>query len=444
MKMDSLLRVGFGCADITPEKYSSLAGFGNDAYRICDNILDRPMVTCIAISDENDQTVLLFTADTLYTHEKQAEMARASITDATGIPGERILIAATHTHAGPSVFAAAKTVQEYYPHYVKQLTKAALEALGDRKEAQVFAGQKTVKNMTFVRHYLMNDGSYAGAGFGSFKSGVKAHADVADEQMQLIRFKREGASDIVLVNWQSHATITSASTRTDMSSDYVGTMRNHLEGLSGCKVAFFQGACGNLVPSSRISEEMIVEHDHILYGRKLAEFAFEGLMDLRPVKTGEIRSLQMIYRAAVDHSDDPLVPAAKTVWENYYKIEDLKERAKLVQENGFNSVHHAMQILNRANAGDAIDMELNVLCAGDISFATAPYEMFCSNGKYIKENTPFEITIVVGYCNGFNSYIPDKNAFGYDCYEVNARRFPVGAAEDIAETHVKLLKELKG
>jgi hypothetical protein len=88
-------------------------------------------------------------------------------------------------------------------------------------------------------------------------------------------------------------------------------------------------------------------------------------------------------------------------------------------------------------------MELNVLCAGDIAFATAPFEMFNSNGRYIKENSPFKMTFVLAYCNGFNSYLPDEKAFNYDCYEVNARRFPKGSAEEVAQTNVAMLKQLK-
>ena len=53
------------------------------------------------------------------------------------------------------------------------------------------------------------------------------------------------------------------------------------------------------------------------------------------------------------------------------------------------------------------------------------------------------MTFVLGYCNGAYSYIADEKAFGYDCYEVNTRRFPKGTAEAIAEAHVQLLQKLK-
>lgn len=442
--MNKYIKVGFSRVDITPEEYVSLGGFGNEPTRICTNVIDRIFGTCIAISDEQGQSFLLFSTDLINVYVRIVAMAREAISAATGIPGERIMIAATHTHAGPGVARGdIPAIGRYYSHFAKQLTKAAVDALADQHDATIAIGQRIVESMTFVRHYLMNDGSYAGANFGNLKSGFKGHTDTSDDQMQLIRFQRQGARDIILLNWQSHATITSAGIRTDMSADYIGTMRDHIEGMTGCHFIFFQGAAGNLVPSSRIPEEMIVAHDHILYGRKLAEFVLEGITDLRNVNSGPIHTKQLMYSAAVDHSDDSLVPSAQAVLDQFYTFEDPATARKFVKDNGFNSIAHVKGILSRANGGDHMEVELNALSVGDISFVTAPYEMFCSNGKYIKEHTPFEITFIMGYCNNSFSYIPDEKAFGYNCYEVNVRRFGIGTAEDIAQTHVRMLEELR-
>lgn len=440
--MEHILKVGFGRTDITPEQYYGLAGFGTDGRRICDNILDRPMATCVALSDGEGQTFLLFSSDTLYVSELQTALVREAITAATDIPGDHVLIVGTHTHAGPSVYPGQQNIEEYYPRYTRQLTKAAKEALADLGEAEIYIGQKQVRNMTFVRHYILDDGTFIGMGFG-YNDRQKFHTDISDDQLQLIRFVRKDARDIVMVNWQCHATITSGDMRTDMSADYVAAFRDHFEGLSGCKVAFYQGAAGNLVPTSRIKEENIVESDHIQYGRKLAEFAVEALSDTRSVKGGALCARQFCYKAAVDRSDAHLAPLASKVYDAYYATEDGAERRQLLKANGFNSVYHAMHIRNRANLPETIDLELNVLAAGDISFASVPFEMFASNGQYIKQNTPYAMTFILGYCNGFNSYIPDEKAFRYDCYEVNARRFPRGAAEEIAQLHVDMLHDLR-
>lgn len=443
--MHKSICAGFGRADITPEQYGPMSGFGTDERRICNQVMDRIQGTCIAISDAGDNTFLLCTADLLNAKaETVVAAAREAITAATGIPDGRIMVAVTHTHSGPATYSREVAFTDAYLDYFgKQLAKAAQDALADRREAEIFIGQRTVRNMTFVRHYLMNDGTYGGSCFGSFKSGAKAHLADADEQLQLIRFQRVGAADIVLLNWQSHSTFIGHPEGTVMSADYAGPLRNHVEGMTGCHFAFFQGACGNLVPHSRIEEENIVENDHIAYGRHLAEEVLEGLKELRPVSGGSVRTVKHMYRAEVDHSDDSKVPDAQYVQAHFYQLQDPKERLALRKKYGFNSIYHANQVINRSRLPASIEMELDALCAGDISFVTLPFEPFCSNGVFIKENSPFEMTFILGYCNGSNSYIADEAAFGYDCYEVNSRRFYQGTAEDIAQTHVKLLKKLK-
>lgn len=440
--MANYIKAGFARADISPEEYYGLAGFGTDGHRVCNNILDRPMVTCVAITDEKDNTYLLFSSDTLYVSERMTELVRQSISAATGIPGEHVLLVATHTHAGPSIHPGEQNVQNYYPHYVRQATKAAQEALEDQTEAELYVGRKSVKGMNFVRHYVLDDGTFIGMGFG-YPGRTRFHTDISDEQLQMIRFARKDARDILMVNWQCHATITSGDVRPDMSADFIAPFRDHLEGLSGCKVAYFQGAAGNLVPSSRIKEENIIKHDHIVYGRALAEEAFALLSQLESAQAGSFSSKQICHKAAIDHSDDPFEEEADITYKKFYELQDEAERRALIKESRFNSVYHAMHVRSRARLPETMDMEINAIGGGDIAFVSAPYEMFNSNGRFVKDNSPYKMTFVLAYCNGFNSYLPDEKAFNYDCYEVNARRFPKGAAEEIANMHVAMLNELK-
>ena len=439
----SSLKAGFGRADMTPPKYHALAGFGNDARRVCTNILDRPMLTCVALADDAGGLWLIYSSDTLYVHENMVAMVRQAVQEKLDVPADNVLMVATHTHAGPSVYPGEMNETGFYPTFLEAALKSAGDALGDLREAQPVVGSKQVPNMTFVRHYVLDDGTFIGMGSG-YPGRKRFHTDISDDQLQLIRFQRQDARDILLVNWQSHATPTSGAERTDMSADYVGALRNHLEGLSGCKVIFLQGAAGNLVPSSRIPEEMIVPlGDYIAYGRKLAEEANSLLEQLEPVSGGQLFGRQFCHKAKVDHSDDPLAQLAGEVYDKYYELTDPEERKQLIKESPFNSVYHAMHVRGRAQMPETLDMELNALCAGDIAFATAPYEMFNSNGRFVKENSPFKMTFMLAYCNGFNSYLPDEKAFDYDCYEVNARRFPKGSAEEVACINVDMLKELK-
>ena len=438
-----IFKTGFGRADITPPKYHGLAGFGGDFRRVCNNVIDRPMLTCVALADDSGNKSLIYSSDTLYVHEKMVELVREAVGEKLGVPADNVLMVATHTHAGPSVFAGEDNMVNFYPTYVKAAVQAAQDALEDLAESQISVGSKLIPNMAFVRHYVLDDGTFIGMGFG-YAGRTRFHTDSPDDQLQLIRFSREGTRDILLVNFQCHATSPSGENQKDMCTAFVGPLRNHLEGLSGCKVIFLQGAAGNLVPSSRIEEENIIPvGDYVAHGRRIAEEAFSLLPELQPVASGKLISKQKTYDLKVDHSDDPRGELAAKVYDEYYKLTDPTERRQLIKDNGFNSVYHAMHVRKRANMPESCDMELNALCAGDIAFATVPYEMFNSNGRFVKENSPFKMTFMLAYCNGFHSYLPDDNAFNYDCYEVNARCYGRGSAEEVANENLKLLRAIK-
>lgn len=450
--MSYTIKAGFSRYDITPEEYTRLAGFGNDNERWCTEILDPIEGTCVAIEDADGQRLLMFTLDLVYGYKETiGDPLREAIYKATGIPGDHITISATHTHSGPSAggFGNEKTVN-FLSRTVKLMTKAALEALEDLSEAEIFAGSKADKTMTYDRHYITNDGNGFGTGYGSSKSGFKCHLDEdADQQLQLIRFKRKEGRDIVLVNWQSHVTMVGRfATDTKMSADYVGAMRRHFEGLTGCRMAFYQGAAGNLGPVSRIpGKHEYADTDYITYGRLLAEHAVSILDQLQPMQAGPIRIKALKYRPRIDHCDDALAPAAEEGLKLFWAAKDMEIRARydiLAQRGIKGGPLHANAILARYRAGEYVEMDLYAIGIGDIAFATVPFEAFSSTGKAIKAGSPFPMTFVLGYCNDCFGYLADEPLFQYEgAYEVESRRFVKGTAEELARTHVAMLKDIR-
>ena len=451
------LFVGYSRVDITPEQYTNLGGTGQDAKRMCDKVLERIYATCVAISDAQGNTILYCPVDLIHARRWFSDPVREAISQATGVPVGNIMINASHNHSGPSTSSPhLETVQIWGKYLSKQLIKCALEAMADRKEAQILAGQRQVPGMTFVRHYHMNDGTVAGPNSGSFASGAKAHITEADDQLQVIRFQRKDARDVVLVNWQCHATTGSGMDTFALQGDYIYSLRNHVEGLTGTHFAFFQGAAGNLVPNTKLpeeatyvmkdGEEIAVGKDTKLYGRAMAEHVVACLQEnMVPLSGGPVGAVNRMYVGAVDHSDDHLAQQAEDALERFrqYPLSEKKEANRMMRESGFNSFLHAMGIARRAKLEDTLSMELWALRAGDIGFISAPYEMFCSSGKYIKEHSPFKMTFVVSCSNDSYDYMADDTTFQYDVYEVNTRRYGRGTAEQLAQNFVEMLTQLQ-
>jgi hypothetical protein len=64
-------------------------------------------------------------------------------------------------------------------------------------------------------------------------------------------------------------------------------------------------------------------------------------------------------------------------------------------------------------------------------------------GLAIKQASPFKTTLVIELCNDDPAYIPTKKAFAEGSYETVNSRVQSGSGEMMAETAIKLLKELK-
>ena len=288
------------------------------------------------------------------------------------------------------------------------MTQAAKEALKDAAPARMLMGTTDTENMNFVRHYITSANTYMGDNFGDRVNPVVAHTAPADTQIQLVRFVRSDKADVILMNWQAHGKMSSTINsefgrihRRHLSADFIGYTRDALEKETGALVIYFSGAAGNLNADSRIEAEMPTK-DPAEFGAQLAQAALKGLENMQPISGGAVRCSQRIVSADIDHSDDDKLEIATEVWSAW--AQDQEKSRALAAQHGFNSPYAARDVITRFNAGKNMTMELNTVTAGCLAFAAAPYEMFCDNGKFIKDNASFPMTVILSCCNGYYSH----------------------------------------
>ena len=94
--------LGYARVNITPMMYSvPLAGYGNTQNRMSNGMLSYLYSTCIAITDTEGDTVLLFQNDLEGTYAEVIDPIRTAISDKVGVPVENVIVSATHTHSAP-------------------------------------------------------------------------------------------------------------------------------------------------------------------------------------------------------------------------------------------------------------------------------------------------------------------------------------------------------
>jgi len=113
-KEPAAFQVGFGRVNINGSGALPLAGYGDANDRMSQGMLDYISTTCIAITDEKGETVLLYTSDHIGTNTAWIEDLRVAITEITGVPAERIMLSATHSHSAPDVREVITFNHPYY------------------------------------------------------------------------------------------------------------------------------------------------------------------------------------------------------------------------------------------------------------------------------------------------------------------------------------------
>ena len=274
----------------------------------------------------------------------------------------------------------------------EQLVAGAKEALKDLSAATIQAGSVNTKNLTFVRRYLLSDGTYDST--GSTKGTEVAHEGIADEQLQMVRFVRQDKKDILLANWQTHPGNAASQEKKDISADFVGAFRKRVEKKEkDILCAFFQGAAGDLNPGSRLPSESRATN-YQATGQILADDVRDALSSLQPVDTGAVKISHGTYEATLKGTGTKKLP-------------------------------------------------LSAVSIGKIAFVNCPFEMFSSNGVALKTQSPFDMTFVCTNSGGNYGYIPSAEAFPHGAFEVEKCQFVSGTAEGLVNKCLELLNNIK-
>ena len=444
--------VGYGRADITPLTSVPLAGYGNSTQRMSETILDLQYATCLAIADEQENTVLLISIDQQRASDVTVKAVRPLISAETGIPEDHIMFCATHTHSGPDLTVVSnEAIQAYIPYLNEQLCQAARDAVADLKPATMEAGSIETEAMNFTRHYSYIDENgqmqYFGDSFGTpTYNDTTKHITEVDPTMYLVRFTQDDGNEIVLVNWRAHPSSTgwgNGGPLRNVSSDYIGSFRDAMEQQTGCRFVYFNGACGNVNSSSRITSENRVSSNNER-GSVLADYAIECLNNnMEPVETGLVCTKQKVLDMEIDHDYDSMVTQAKMVSLVFSQTGSNAEAIEAGKPYGIRSPYHANAIMSRAGKEATADVEINAIVIGDsLSIVTTPNEYFDRLGVQVEEGSPYKYTLFFGYANSYRGYIPDTYGFEYTSYETDVCWFYSGCGETIRDTMLELLDQL--
>ena len=435
-------QVGYGVVDITPEGSVNMAGHGDHDTRFSSGFLLPLYARATAIIDENGDKLLLIVADTSFAYPVVAKEVLKDIEAKLGIPQDHVVISGTHTHDSVAPYSSTSPdTAKFNEKYIAGCLKAAKMALEDCKPAEMYVGGVETENMTFVRRYYTDLGEQAGDGIYNVQGKVIGYETEADNELQLLKFIREGGKDILIANFQGHPQIDGKLAQ--ISPDAPGFFCAEVEQLLDVHCMYWNGAAGNLKHISRIEEDNRASSCKE-WAKIMGKYVQDNYDSLPKAETGAIKVSSTNYVGKSNYSENHLLVEAQEVMGNFKNGMSIDDCNELSWKLGLNSFYHARNIVSHASLEETYEMTVSAFSFGDVAGVVVPYEMFDTNGMQIKDQSPFTKTFIVGYSYpSYEGYVPASDIWDNGGYEVESSRLAPGAAEELVAEYLGLLNGMK-
>lgn len=348
--------------------------------------------------------------DTLVVTAGFTEQVRAALAE-DGVVPDNVLIGASHTHAGPDVFA----YWEGDPETTRAVTlrgaiEAAHRALAALEEAQVFSGTAMLGDVSINRR--------------------DERLGPIDPSVNVIAARSSATGGLLgmLVNFACHP-ITLDYSNTRFSADYVWGMRETVRAVHpGAEVAFLNGAAGNINPAGFPYTERA--NIYIPQTKENYPVYWGGFED-------SMRTGRMLGTAAIQ-------AAGRAVPLDITSIDARRAEVELPLKRGeaLDAFLEFMSFLppyrDHLRSLDALPSEVQRIRLGDLTIAAMPGEPFVELGLELKAEGPEDL-IVVGYANDDVRYVLTDDSYDGSQYETVGTPLDQGAAPTLVRAVQNIL-----
>ncbi len=434
---DEGLLAGFASVDITPQvKLGYMPGqFGHEFnYGLHENEL---FASAVALTG-GDTSVIMISMDVLSFKAEYGNEMRRRISEATGVPAENILIAATHTHTGPALeyqLWLTDPDPEMAANTADKAVEAGIAAWNNREEAALGIKSGYNGDYNFCRVWYMKDGTVR---MNPGTSGVDRPISAVDHSVNVIRVDdKNGGIKGFIINYANH--LDNISPKNRYSADYVEYLREALweEYGEDVFVLFFNGAAGDVNRNdySGNTERSSVEE----IGRGIAETVIKTNRHIVTKEDVEIKSLSETHKTV----------RRKETQEMYEWAAAIMERVNKGYSVGSMDLAFASEYIEPEdpNLPDTVDMELHTIVIGDYAIVGVPGEVFSEIGLRIKAASPYKSTMVFELANGTHGYLTPDNIQVSETYEAKYSKYNaytgLGTADMIVEQSKNMLTKLK-
>ena len=430
---------GTGKIDITPQNNIWMDGMlrAHPSEGIHDRLHARALV--LSGSEDVRQAFALVSVDVCILEDETCSDVQRGAEVRTGIPASQIIVAATHTHSGPSTFGGLTPREDgYVQELTGQLITLIEEAARNLRPAELAVTSGREDTISHYRRLLADDGHVVMNWEPYPPEQIVRPLGVADPEVGVVKVVAAGDPGdpaqpgrvlALLFNHTGHPNVLSGDNYL-FSSDYPGLAARLLEEELGGVALFFNGALGSVdVDGLRDRDWEGLDRT----GRALARSVSEAAQTSVPPRSPAIRGASTTYTLPGRRITDE-----EWRWAQGVLAETGGQVAAVADGVGDDYKAAFYRELHDAGPRD-LPLEQICLALGDSALLTFPGELYTEIGQHIKAHSPFRRTFIIGLANGYVGYVPTRKAIGEGGYAEDTRHVDATAEQLIIEHSLALL-----
>lgn len=428
-----MLKAGFARLDVTPPLGSFVAGDFSERYS--QTVLDPIYLNALALS-YGEEKVVLIACDFLMISMKYALPLREKIARRVSLPVDNIMITALHQHTSihirDGLYNNVLEDTAYLDVLYRKFGDVAVMALDDLKDATLFSGEReTDEQIAFIRRYYMKDGSIATNPGGRYQEVDRPYYE-ADNNVRLLRFKREGRKDIALVNFSTHADIIHKRLN---SADWPGAVRSFVEkDLPEVSCLVTVGAEGDSNHANFRLPKYNDGLEHSIHmGRVIADSVLKLWDSMTERKVDRLTSqVRLLYNKTRTDGAERYEESKKLLEDHY---------AGRIKGTDYAVVGEARRIVELRDAPIYQKLPISVINLGDVAFVGFGGEPFTRYDRSVRAACPNHFILSSCCTNGGEGYLPIKEAFFEAGYEASCSHFSPNLEEDCVNMAAEMVNQ---
>jgi neutral ceramidase len=448
-----VLLAGAAASNITPPLGSQIVGGWEPipATHVHDELYAR----CLVL-DDGATRIAIVVVDNVGIPRHLFDAAKKLVEAETGLPKERMLMSATHTHSAASArgeqpLTRDERLDDYQQFVARRIADGVRRALNNLEPARVGWAIGQAPEHVFNRRWYLKEGTPAPNPFGGYDKvqmnpGSGPHLDrpagPIDPEVSFLSVQaRDGRPIALLANYSLH--YVGGVRGADISADYFGIFAARLTELIGARdedrpfVAMMSnGTSGDVnninfrnpgkryppyekmrIVGNAVAAEVYKKYQTVEYQDWVPIAMLQTELPIRfRVPTGQ----QLSYARQVQAK-----PESEKPHNNREKI-------------------YAERVLAMANYPPELPMILQSVRIGDLGIGAIPAEVFVEIGLELKQKSPFGQTFVMSLANGSYGYLPTPEHHTLGGYEtwLGTNRVEVEASRKITDQLLKMFNQL--